>query len=143
MSHVANINLEVTSLDTLKKACKRLGLEFRENQRTYQWYGHWVGDYPLPQGFRKEDLGHCDHAIRVPGASYEIGVVEKNGKPTLLWDFWHQGGLEAVLGKGGSRLREAYAVETAIEQAEDKGYAWQEVTNDQGEIEIHMEVGNG
>ena len=98
MSHVARIELEINDLDSLKAACKSLGLEFVPDQKTFEWYGRQVGNYPLPDGFTLEDMGRCDHAIRVPGAQYEIGVVKRRGKYTLLWDFWEDGGLETVLG---------------------------------------------
>jgi hypothetical protein len=122
MSHVSTIELEIKDLDALKAACRRLGLEWREGQTTYRWYGTHVGDYPIPEGFTKEDMGKCTHAIRVPGASYEIGVVIRNGKTTLLWDFWGSGGLERVLGQGGGKLKQAYAVEATTRAAKRQGY---------------------
>ncbi len=122
MSHIAKIELEINDLETLKKACERLGLEFIENQKTYQWYGTWVGDSEMPEGITVNDLGKCDHAIRVPGAQYEIGIVSKGRKYTLLWDFWHQGGLEQKLGKNAGRLKQAYAVERVRKEARLKGY---------------------
>ncbi len=126
MSHVSAIELEIKDLDALKAVCDRLGFTFVEGQTSYKWWGHWVGDYPLPQGFTKEDLGKCSHAIRVPGATYEIGVVNKNGKTTLLWDFYHTGGLETKIGKGGGKLKQAYAVEAAKRAAKKAGYRVQE-----------------
>ncbi len=126
MSHVSAIELEIKDLDALKAACERLGLKWLEGKTTYRWYGQWVGDYPLPEGFKVEDLGKCSHAISVPGAAYEIGVVNRNGKTTLLWDFWSSGGLEKVLGKGGGKLKQAYAVEAAKRAAKKAGYRVQE-----------------
>ena len=101
MSHVAKIELEINDLETLKAACKDLGFEFLCDQPTYRWYGQWVGDYPLPQGFTQDDLGKCTHAIRVPGATYEIGVVKRGSKYLLLWDFYGAGGLQQHLGSNG------------------------------------------
>jgi hypothetical protein len=121
--HVSTLKLEVRSLEALKAACQRLGLEFVEGQPSYVWFGHWVGDSPLPEGFTQGDLGHCDHAIRVPGASYEIGVVFREGAYHLLWDSWGQGGLEAALGKECNRLRQAYGVAAAILEAQRQGYS--------------------
>lgn len=122
MSHVAKIELEIQDLETLKLACRRLHLEFLENQRTYRWYGKYLGDSPLPEGFSPEDLGKCQHAIRVPGATYEIGVVHRQGKYHLLWDSWHAGGLERMLGPGAGRLKQAYAIERVTKEARLKGY---------------------
>jgi hypothetical protein len=137
MSHVSKIELEIKDLDTLKAACERLNLEFVPNQRTYKWYGEHVGDYPLPQGFSIEDMGKCDHAIMVPGASYELGVVHRNRKYTLLWDFYSSGGLERVLGKGGGKLKQAYAVERIRREATLKGYRLHE-TKSENSVRLRM-----
>ena len=123
MSHVSKIELEIKSLSDLKTACKELGLTFMENRNTYKWYGRFMGDYPLPDGFNVEDLGKCDHAINVPGCRYEIGVIKTpQGKYQLLWDFWHAGGLEKKLGKGAGKLKQAYAKAKIITEAKLKGY---------------------
>ena len=66
MSHISKIEMEITDLESLKAACKRLGFTFQEYQKTYQWYGRWVGDTKLPEGILESDLGKCDHAIQVP-----------------------------------------------------------------------------
>jgi hypothetical protein len=100
MSHIAEVNLLVQDLNALHRACHRLGLELVRGQRTYRWYGRSVGDYPLPVGFAKNELGTCEHAIRIPGndRAYEIGIVtRRDGKPgyALLWDFY-QGGYGLV-----------------------------------------------
>ena len=107
ISHVATINVEIKSLDDLESAARSLGLELVRGQQTYRWYGKSVGDYPLPVGFTAEELGRCDHAIRVPlsvtGADrcYEIGVVKRrDGKPgyQLLWDFFDGGRCQFAVG---------------------------------------------
>ncbi len=28
-------------------------------QKTYQWYGRWVGDTKLPEGIPESELGKC------------------------------------------------------------------------------------
>jgi len=132
MSHISKIELEITDLETLRQACERLGLEFMENQATYKWYGTWVGDTPLPEGMTASDLGKCDHAIKVPGAQYEIGILRKGSKYILLWDFWHQGGLEQKLGKNAGRLKQAYAVEKVRKEARLKGHRICEQKIDKG-----------
>ena len=132
MSHVAKIEMEIRDLDTLKAACEQLGFQFMTGQRSYRWYGESVGDYPIPEGFTAADMGKCDHAIRVQGASYEVGVVQRNGKYLLLWDFYRDGGLERVLGKGACRLKQAYSVERVRREAKLKGYHVQERKTEQG-----------
>ncbi len=132
MSHIAKIELEITDIETLKLVCERLGLQFIENQTSYSWYGTWVGDSPLPEGITHYDLGKCDHAIRVPGAQYEIGVVRRDKKYTLLWDFWHQGGLEQRIGKNAGLLKQAYTIERVRMEARLKGHRISEQKAEKG-----------
>jgi hypothetical protein len=139
MSHVSEIELKILSLDALKAACARLGLEFVEGQKTYKWYGTWVGDYPKPEWVKLEDLGKCQHAIKVPGASYEIGIVEHQGEIKLLWDFYFTGGLEAKLGKSGGRLIQAYSVEQAKRTARKAGYFVKEKVEENRSVTLTMQ----
>lgn len=131
MSHIATIELEIRDLDALDAAARSLGLELVRGQTTYRWYG--LRDprqyrYPLPPGFTVEDLGRCEHAIRVPGndQAYEIGVVRRrDGRPgyVLLVDFWNGGyGLEEKVGTNANRLKQAYAIETAKRAAWRAGH---------------------
>jgi len=112
MSHVTTIDVhQHYEVNVLQRMCKDMGWEWREGQNTYAWYGNHVGDYPLPEGFTREDMGKCNHAIHVPGARYEIGVVWKNGKWQLLWDFWQGGyGLQKAIGKDGGLLQRSYNI---------------------------------
>lgn len=139
MSHISRIELQIKDLEDLKRACGRLGLEFLENQKTYSWYGRWVGDTPLPEGISVSDLGKCDHAVRVPGAQYEIGVVKKERTYILLWDFWYRGGLEAKLGKNAGKLKQAYAIERVRKEGTLKGYRVHETKSEAG-IRVHLTI---
>ena len=119
MSHISKIELEINDLESLKLACDQLGLEFRENQKTFEWYGG-----------RQE----CEHAIRIPGATYEIGVIRKSeGKGyQLVWDNYHRGGLEQKLGGNAGKLKQAYARERIRKEARVKGYRVLEQRLNQG-----------
>lgn len=114
MSHLAKIELEINDLTALKKACQRMGMEFRQTQKTFRWYGR----EPAP----------CDHAISIPGAAsmaYEIGVI-KNGKNfELQCDFWDRQ-LKAKIGENGGLFKQAYALEKAKLEAIKKGYSVKE-----------------
>jgi hypothetical protein len=159
MSHVAEISIEVKDLDSLKEACRRLGLEFVEGQKTYRWWGFSEGDYPLPAGFTAADLGLCDHAIRVPENhpqfqknpsvdpgypercwTYEIGVVKRrDGKPgfCLLYDFFGGGfGLEDLVGKQCNKLRQTYATVTATRAAMRAGFRVHEHRLPNGSVQL-------
>ena len=121
MSHVSKIELEIKSLDALIQACQRLGFEFVRDQKKYQWYGRWVGDYPLPEGITTDQLGICDHAIKIPGCTYEIGVVKRNSSYTLLWDSW-ESALRLKIGQDAGVIKQAYTVEAVRQDAKLKGY---------------------
>lgn len=152
MSHVATVELHITSLDDLKAACERLGLEFVAGQTEYNWYGTSVGDYPLPEGFAVEDLGKCEHAIRVRAADaekcreqynhmpYEIGVVKRrDGKPgySLLWDFYCGGfGLQDFVGEGCNKLKQAYAIAAATRAARQQGFRVTETQGQDGKVRL-------
>ena len=122
MSHISKIELVIHSLEDLKDACRKLGFEFIKNQKTFKWYGRWVGDTPLPEGIKIEDLGKCDHAIRVPGCDYEVGIVKRGDHYILLWDYYSEGGLEVKIGPNAGKIKQAYTVARVRKEARRKGY---------------------
>lgn len=131
MSHVATIEIEIKDLECLKRAAEKLGLEFKENQTTYKWFGQHVGDYPLPAGFSKEELGKCNHALSIKNPkfgdrAYEVGISQrKDGKPgyTLLWDFWQNGyGLKELIGANGVELKKEYSAQVAEKHLRKQGF---------------------
>jgi hypothetical protein len=124
MSHIVTVEARLMDLESIRAACARLGFEFREGQTTYKWYGSWVGDTPMPEGVTVEELGKCAHAIRVPGASYEVGVAtHPAGGYQLRWDYWSSGGLLAPMGgEKGARFMQAYGVECARRAALRSGH---------------------
>ena len=132
MSHISKIELVIHSLEDLKEACRQLGFEFVDNQKTFKWYGRWVGDTPLPEGIKIEDLGKCDHAIRVPGCDYEVGVVKRGDSYILLWDYYYAGGLTDKIGANAGKLKQAYSVARVRKEARRKGYRVREKKIDQG-----------
>ena len=142
MSHVSKIEVEITNLETLKKACKNLGLEFKDNQKTYAWYGKHIGDYPLPEGFTVDDVGKCDHAISVPNAEYELGVVKNKNKAgySLLWDFWRGGSLEERLGRNAWKLVQEYTIQQGIYSAKLEGHTYKvEELKDRKRLKIYIQ----
>src|ERR1019366_9119844 len=118
LSHVASIRLQITELDALKKACAGLGLEFKENQKTFKWYGTWVNDYNAQDaayrnGIKTQDYGKCTHALSVAGNpdAYEVGLMPNpNGKGFVpVFDFYGAQGaaLAAKIGRDGGLLKQA------------------------------------
>lgn len=143
MSHVTTVTVEVRDLDALAAACRRCGLELVRGQTSYRWYGHHVGDYPLPAGFAESELGTCQHAIRVAGSStaYEIGVTaRRDGRPgyALIWDFFGRAGseLQQHAGPECTKLRQAYSVELATRQARRQGFTVTEQRQPDGTIRL-------
>ena len=135
MSHIESVKVTITDLEALKDACTAMGVEFVQGKKEYNWFGQSVGDHPLPAGFAKEDLGKCDHVIRVPGVNYEVGVVPArtaDGKAakgfTLLYDFWGSAGrhdgskLKAKFGDGLTKLVDEYSLAALKRKAAAKGY---------------------
>jgi hypothetical protein len=123
MSHISTIELHVNDLSILGSACARLGLELIRSKKSFKWYG-------------KE--APCDHAIMVPQAEYEIGVIDQNGLYELNCDFYDRN-LEQVIGKNGGLLKQAYAVEKTMIEARRKGYSVLERKTENG-IRLHVRI---
>lgn len=123
MSHVVEIKTRLLSIEAIMQTCKDLGLTFKANQRTYKWWGSSAGGYPLPAGFKKEDMGKCEHAIGVPGTTWEIGVAKARNPDgtcapgwTLLFDFY---------GSSGRPILNAIGERTAVERLKKIGWNYQ------------------
>jgi hypothetical protein len=117
VSHISKIELEIKDLSDLGRACNRLGIEFLPNQKTFRWFS---------------GTKECKGAIRVPGASYEIGIIREGNAYHLLWDDFASGGLEARLGKKAGLLKQAYAVERTRREAKLMGYRLHEAKVEKG-----------
>lgn len=138
MSHVVSIQTVISDLASLDKACQvlsqELGIDLKlvRNQKTFKWYGKWVGDYNASDaahqlGIKPEDYGKCEHAITMEGAQYEIGVVRNpNGKGyVLMYDFWGGSGggpIKKALRQDLGLLTQRYGVEVAKKVAKQRGY---------------------
>lgn len=127
MSHVSHIQLKIFDLAALKAACNRLGFEFVDGQQTYEWYGRLVepDKYPLPEGLTENDLGKCDHAIKIPNARYEVGVLKRGKSYMLLADFWDTK-LKHAIGENGGLLKQAYGVEVIKAAVRKRCYSYKE-----------------
>lgn len=128
MSHIQTIEVNITDLQALKNACKRLGLEWKQGQKTFKWY------QPRPEP--------CDHAISVPGATYEIGVLKNADRKgfTLQVDYYDRKVTEKI-GQLGGLFKQAYALETAKSAAIRKGYSVKEHKINEHQIELRISVG--
>jgi len=124
MSHISKIELEVRDLGTLRQACCRLGLNMLEGKKTFKWYS-------------QED-GRCDHAIRVPGATYEIGVIKTGDLYELECDYFDYT-IGKAIGNNGGLLKQAYAIERTKTEARRKGHSVIEKRTDLG-IRLYVRV---
>lgn len=140
MSHLVKMKVVVKDLDALAHAAQACGCELVRNQTTYKWFGHFVGDSPLPEGFTVDDLGKCTHAIRVKNPEnpdcYEVGVVARpDGTYTLLYDYWQRGrGLENAIGEKANTLMQNYSTTVAMRQAQKQGFRVSKTVNNQGQV---------
>lgn len=120
MSHITDVKLKVTDLKILDEACDRLGLELKQNQKTYKWYGRYLGDSQLAEGHDPKTFGQCEHAISVKNAkdAYEIGLVnaaDGTGGYDLLYDSY-DGRIEPIAGRGLNTLRREYATGVTLRE---------------------------
>ncbi len=147
MSHVISVNVVIKDLHALEQACKELGLEFVRNQKKHAWYGKWVNDYNqkdatyLQSGIKPENYGKCEHAIRVPGSGYEIGVYTnpKGSGYILAYDNYGTGQvILQKLGAGLEKLKQLYAVHKASIEARAKGWIAQRTTLPNGSIRLTL-----
>jgi len=107
MSHLSKIEIVINDLRALITACQKMGLEFRENQARFKWY---------------DGESQCTHAIRVPGARYEVGVIQNGSTFELAWDNWSSGGLVQKLGENAGLLKKQYSMERVRNEAREKRY---------------------
>lgn len=127
MSHIQTIEIEITDLNTVKSVCKRLGLAWKQDQKTFKWYS---------------GQNSCDHAIAVPNASYEIGVLKNADRKgyTLQVDYYDRKVTEKI-GQLGGLFKQAYALEKAKAEAIKKGYSVREHKINERQIELRISVG--
>jgi hypothetical protein len=146
MSHVVSIKTEMKDVAAIRATCAELGLTFVENQTTYAWWGTSVGDYPLPAGFKASDLGKCVHAIKVPGTTWEVGVVKARNPDgtqregfTLLFDFYGTKGAPITNALGGNdakKFLQLYGVNKATIEAKKKGLLVRRQAGKNGAIQL-------
>jgi hypothetical protein len=158
MSHVAALAKFVKDLDAIDDWCKTTNgnCTLVRGQKTYGWWGRSVGDYPLPKGMKKEDLGKCDHAIKVKGTTWEIGLckvgmvknevtgIMEDGGYRLAYDFYGSSGrpLQEAIGKDGEKFLQGYGIALAHRTAAQQGYYdVQTCPLPNGDVEVKVQVG--
>lgn len=129
MSHVINIELEIKDLDALEAACKALGLTYERETTKWRWYGKWMNDYSGKNAAYKNKIdtnryGTADAGvIKVPGATYDIGVYKVENGYALVYDNWQHGqGIETTLGVGTPDLNKQYGAQVALKRLRKMGF---------------------
>lgn len=125
MSHITKLKLVIKDLSLLDRACKRLNIQLMKNQKTFAWYGR----EPAP----------CEHAIKIPGAKYEVGVI-KNGKSWELQCDWFDHGIERAIGREGGFLKREYVAEASKLDSLKKGFQVKETRLADGKVEVIITV---
>lgn len=124
MSHVCKVELQIKDLAALEAACRAVGLELVRGQKTYRWYSDL--NPGANRAYRRSETdGHCDHAIRIPGADgeeHEIGVARTaSGAYELRWDPMGRI-VEMVGGSDARKLRQEYSSAVATKWYKQHGY---------------------
>lgn len=132
MSHMVKMSMpEISDLDVLEKACKRLGLKLDKNKKRAAYYAG-----------KKLD---CDAVISSDKTTYEIAVrkVKKDGKASYeiqadLFD----GRLRDIVGNNCGKLSQAYQVEAHRKIARNRGYEiiGERANAETGNIELRIKV---
>jgi hypothetical protein len=154
MSHVTDVRLKIRDLDALREACEHLGLELREGQTTYAWWGTFVGDSRDYGQHDPKKFGHSEHAIRIKGDNpkmgssgpWEIGVVKAADGDgyDLLYDAYGSAGqrLTNAVGPNVNHLRKEYATANAMAQARKrlgpKGWTTERIDLPTGKVKLKV-----
>lgn len=108
---MTTIQIKIRNLNAFRQACEYLGLEFKENQKTYKWYGRFMNDSVLDKSINVSDLGKCTHAASVKGnkSAYELGLIQQEDGYQLIADNWLGGyGLHEIIGNDYSKIMNVY-----------------------------------
>lgn len=126
MSHIAEVKTVFTSLDDMQAAAERLSGQLLRDRKTFKAY------------FNTDN--RCQHVMRFPGASYEVGIrAQPDGTFRLAWDSYSTGGLLPIMGDlQCGRFSQAYAVVAAKRAARLKGYACREKARSDGAVELEL-----
>ncbi len=163
MSHVAQVNAVLKSLDIIEAAAQRLGGKLVRDQHKYRMYASgfvddstdWKTMFSPEEGARIERLSkeervkiinkamsYADHVITFPGASYDVGVIQQNdGTYRLRWDYYGQGGLPKYMGdRQAGKFVQAYGIEATKRAAQRKGYGVRESSKSDGTVQLELLV---
>lgn len=150
MSHIARVQVNVTNLDDLAAACRRIGLELVRGRTEYGWCK--LDDTGALAYQRRSE---CQHAICLPEAAareamtgraswipHSLGVGPRSdGQPgyeLLYEDSWdsYTSALMTRVGPGCRALSQSYSAVAAIRTAQQQGFAVVEQPLPNGKIKL-------
>jgi len=132
MSHVVSVKTIIKDLDCLRAAVAMFPkLIWKENQKKYEWWGRWVKDYhkadaAYKNGIDPSEYGKCEHAIGMPGVTYEMGICKRSDGQgySPVWDFVYDGHrFNEYLGDSAEQLMTEYNRQVMLKYGEQNGYA--------------------
>lgn len=118
---------EITDLEVLSKACKRLGLQLDANKKQAKYYAG-------------QQL-NCDAVISSKDSTYEIAVLKKGKNYEIQADLYDSR-LREIVGNNAGKLSQAYQIEMHRKIAREKGYEiiGERVNPSNGNIELKLKV---
>lgn len=127
MSHVTDAKMKVRDLEAAAEAAPRCGMTLMIGQKTFNWFGRFVGDSVPPAGRNPAEYGRCEHALRLKdhrSGDYEIGLVpalDGDGYD-LMWDTWGTSGrrLAEAAGPNLDKFRREYSAAVLTKKARQK-----------------------
>ena len=133
------------SIGYAKKAAAEMGGVLEEASTFNNWYhehGKLAGDYPIPAGYREDEMDKCQYKIRFPGIKYEVGIVKsKSGAGyDILYDFWDSNLKAKMGGKRGEKFIQTYGLVKAEASCRMRGIMTQRVQLD-GRVRLEMRGG--
>jgi hypothetical protein len=156
VSHVVTCKGEFNDLDIMRRAGEQLGARMVE-ANTYKWWGTSVGDYPVPEGFKAEELGTCHYKFTYDQDgpyryNYEVGIIDiqqlpqdhparavyKNQRYILQYDFIDPRLSEKFGRAGAAGFLAAYAEQAARRQASKQRATVKTRTLDNGNKVIEL-----
>jgi len=140
--------VKILDLAALKEAIKQFPeLTWCEGQKTWKFWGSWANDYHEADaaykrlGIDPKSYGKGEHAIKVKGCNWEIGVVaRKDGGYALVYDFYGQQGrrIQEVVGEQANKLCQQYSKAVVVKQAKRAGYSVRERQLPNGSIKMQL-----
>ena len=121
MSHVVKMRLLVSDLEALDDVFTGLGCTLVRGQTTHAFWN------------RKQSP--CEHAVKVPGTSYEIGLVKSGGGWTLAYDAY-DGVIESVCGRKLQTVNEGYVRRVAHKSLARRGFRFREERLGDGRLQL-------